>query len=65
MRKYEKIQRLKSLLKTLLGCTGWGILGVLLMSLEGWFWAGWLMLVGAIMAGAWAMDRWLTPVRRW
>lgn len=64
MRKYDKIQRLKSLLSTLLGCAGWGILGWLLMGLEGWFWAGWIMLAVAITVGAWTVDRHLMP-RRW
>ena len=38
--------------------------GWLLMGLEGWFWAGWIMLAVAIMVGAWTVDRHLMP-RRW
>lgn len=66
MKEYERVQQLKSMLRTVLGCTGWGILGHLLMKQEATFWPGWVMLVAALMVGVYALDRYFLPKKtRW
>lgn len=58
MRKYERAQRIRAAVKTLVGCIGWGLLGYLMMiRLEGLFWPGWLVMTTALLIGAYAVDR--------
>ena len=64
MTRYEERQRFFGMLRTLLGCTGWGVLGMLLMRQEGSFWIGWWMLLVAVCVAGAALDRCCTP-KRW
>lgn len=65
MREYEKTQRRKALLKTVVSCTGWGLLGYLVMTTcEGLFWLGWVALAAALCIGAYSVDKFMDGGRR-
>lgn len=58
MRKYERAQLHKSAGKTIIGCIGWGLLGYLMMtSIVGMFWPGWVIMSTALCIGAYSLDR--------
>lgn len=58
MRKFERMERQRALVKTVIGCIGWGLLGYLVMTTyEGLFWLGWGVLLVACCIGAVSMDK--------
>lgn len=58
MRKYERAQHIMAAARTIMGCIGWGLLGYLVMtSIDGLFWPGWLIMTTALCVGAYAIDR--------
>lgn len=65
MKKMREIRRFKALVKTLVSCIGWGILGCLLMKLGLAFWAGWVMLLVSLCVGACALDKYTTRKEAW
>lgn len=58
MRKFRKRERRWALVKTMIACVGWGLLGYVVMtSYEGLFWLGWVTLLVAGSVGAVSMDK--------
>lgn len=58
MRKYRQRERRWALVKTVISCIGWGLLGYLVMTnYEGLYWLGWIVWAGALCIGASAVDR--------
>lgn len=65
MKKMRQIRRFKALMKTLVSCAGWGLLGYLLMRLELAFWLGWGMLLVALCVGVCAWDKYAARKESW
>ena len=58
MRKFRQIERRNALIKTIISCVGWGLLGYFVMTaLDGMFWPGWCILTAASMIGAISVDK--------
>lgn len=58
MRKYRLREIRRGLVKTIISCIGWGLLGYLVMTTYvGLFWLGWLTMTGALCIGVVAMDK--------
>lgn len=60
------MDKLRELLKTIVGALGWCILGVILLGLEiGPWWFGWGALVLSATAIGCAVDKALEPKDKW
>ena len=65
MRKYEKLQRRKALVTAVTGCTGWGLLGYVIMTTGmGPFWLGWGLMTVAVCVGAYSVDKYMVDSGR-
>lgn len=64
MRKYRRAERRRSLIKTVLGCVGWGLLGYVVMTTyTELFWLGWSILLVSFCIGAGSVDKYMECTR--
>lgn len=58
MSKLKRMRRRMALLKTMISCTGWGILGGVIMATEiAPEWVGCLLVAGAMCIGVSSLDK--------
>lgn len=58
MRKFRHRERRWALVKTIISCIGWGLLGALILTnYDGLFWIGWGIFTAALCTGVCAMDK--------
>lgn len=58
MRRFRQRERRWALVKTVISCIGWGLLGALILAhYDELFWLGWAVLTAALCIGAGAMDK--------
>lgn len=58
MRKFRQRERRWALVKTIISCIGWGLLGYVVMTnYEGLLWIGWSIVVVAASVGSVAVDK--------
>lgn len=67
MTKFERMERRRAMLRTVISCTGWGLLGYVLMKNGiGPFWVGWGLQAAALCVGVWTMDKYMADGKyRW
>lgn len=58
MRKFRQRERRWALVKTIISCIGWGLLGCLIMTTyEELSWLGWVILTAAACVGVGTVDK--------